>query len=39
VAERQTLTTELQNAGVGIDEQNTVESAFTGIQAAMTFLG
>ena len=33
-AQRQTLTTALQNANVPVDEENTVDSAFAGIQAA-----
>jgi hypothetical protein len=38
-AERQTLTTALQQAEVPIDEENTLDAAFTSIQAAFTFLG
>jgi hypothetical protein len=37
--ERQTLTNALQGANVPVDQENTVESAFVGIQAAFTFLG
>jgi hypothetical protein len=38
-SEKQTLTTAIQEQDVLIDEQNTVEQAFTSIQAAFTFLG
>jgi hypothetical protein len=37
--ERDQLTSALQNANVPVDQDNTVDSAFRGIQAAMTFLG
>jgi hypothetical protein len=38
-AQRQTLTTALQGANVPIDEEHTVDSAFTGIQAAFQLMG
>ena len=38
-AERQTFTNEIQQQDVLIDEQNTIDQAFTSIQAAFTFLG
>jgi hypothetical protein len=38
-AERETLTTEIQQQDVLIDQQNTIDQAFTSIQAAFTFLG
>jgi hypothetical protein len=38
-AQRQTLTTALQNANVPVDEENTVDSAFAGIQAAFQLMG
>jgi hypothetical protein len=38
-AQRQTLTTALQNADVPIDDENTVDAAFTGIQAAFQLMG
>src|SRR5262249_25336417 len=38
-AQRETLTNALHQAEVPIDAENTVESAFTGIQAAFQFLG
>jgi hypothetical protein len=38
-AQRQTLTTALQGADVPIDEEHTVDSAFTGIQAAFQLMG
>jgi hypothetical protein len=37
--DKQRLTEALQSAHVPVDQDNTVESAFTGIQAAFTFLG
>ena len=38
-AQRQTLTTALQEADVPVDAENTVDQAFTGIQAAFTLMG
>jgi hypothetical protein len=38
-AQRDTLTTALQQANVPIDAENTVDSAFAGIQAAFQFMG
>jgi hypothetical protein len=38
-AQRETLTTALQAANVPIDAENTVDAAFTGIQAAFTLMG
>jgi hypothetical protein len=38
-AQRETLTNALQQAQVPVDAENTVDSAFAGIQAAFTFMG
>src|SRR5262245_60365194 len=38
-AQRQTLTSALQNADVQIDDEHTVDSAYTGIQAAFQLMG
>jgi hypothetical protein len=38
-AQRQTLTTALQSASIPVDEENTVDSAFAGIQAAFQLMG